>query len=135
MNEQTPQSEWRLDINGDLVGPWQSQHVAYLIDLVSTQRLIFRTSTTGGHVAVCQLVLRVNDRRELTGVPNLVAVVLLQDKLFSPKYGTRRPHFEPVRFQPFGPTEQREALALTDNTTTDVELPPHKVTMRDEIPY
>jgi hypothetical protein len=135
MNESTPKSDWRIDLNDNLVGPWQTQHVLYLIDLVSTQRLIFPTRTQGGHVAVSQLVLLVNDRRELTKVPNLVAVVLLQDKLFSPKYGTRRPHFEPVRFQPFGPTEQRETLALTDNTATDVELPPRTVTMKDEIPH
>src|SRR5262245_571726 len=135
MNQQTPQSEWRLDINGNLVGSWQAQHIVYLIDLVSTQRLVFPTSTNGGHVAVSQLAVRVNDRRELTKVSNLVAVVLLQDKQFSPKYGTRRPHFEPVRFQPFGPTEQLETLALTDDTATDVELSPRKVTMQDEILY
>jgi hypothetical protein len=132
-NARTPQSEWRLDIDGNLVGPWEAQHVVYLLDIISTQRLVFPTSTGGGHAAVSQLVLRVRDRRELTGVPNLVAVVRLEDRLFSPRYGTRRPHFEPIRFHPFGSVEA--PALLTNNTVIDVELPSRETTMKDKIPF
>lgn len=27
MNEKAPRSEWRQDLNGNMVGPWQAQHV------------------------------------------------------------------------------------------------------------
>jgi hypothetical protein len=143
-NKATPQSEWRLDLNGNMVGPWQARHVLHLIDLVTTQRLVFPTSTGGGHAAVCELVMRVNDRRDLSGIPNLVAVIVLRDALHSKKYGTRRPYFEPVRFQPFGPGGHptQETKAIADNTavstsvdTTDAELLPRTATMKDEIPY
>src|SRR5262249_46359594 len=46
-NEKTPRAEWIEDQNGQLCGPWQAQHIVYLLDLKTVDKYTFPTGTTG----------------------------------------------------------------------------------------
>jgi hypothetical protein len=131
-NASTPRTEWRVDLNGELVGPWQAQHVLYLVDTVTTERLVFPTGTVGGAIAIRRLRQCVMDRRAICGVSNIVAVFTLGDAGMNTRYGPRRrPDFRIVRFIALG-GEQPPALPPTEHT---VELPPPKSDLKDDIVF
>jgi hypothetical protein len=55
MNEKCPKSEWR-ERYGKLEGPYQAQHVVYMLDLKTMNKYSWPTSATGGHICVSDLV-------------------------------------------------------------------------------
>jgi hypothetical protein len=55
MNKKAPRSEWRENLNGEMVGPWQMQNVLYLVDPETLDKYTYPTSTTGGAIAIREL--------------------------------------------------------------------------------
>jgi hypothetical protein len=55
MNEKVPKTEWVEGPSGNMRGPWQLQHLVYLLDPKTMDRFTFPTSTTGGRIAVRDL--------------------------------------------------------------------------------
>ena len=129
MNEAAPQSEWREDLNGKKVGPYQKQNVVYLLDALSLDKLTFPTSTTGGGMACRDLSDKVAWMRKYRG-PRVSAVITLSDRFMPTKYGGRqRPHFEVVRWIGFDTGEGGDALpapkpALAGGAAATPETPP-----------
>jgi hypothetical protein len=92
MNEEAPRSEW-VEKFGKMVGPYQRQHVCYLLDPATLNRFTFPTSSTGGTIAVSELVDRVKWMRRFRGA-HIYPVVTLAAKHMNTAYGGReRPHF------------------------------------------
>jgi hypothetical protein len=54
MNEKCPKSEWR-ERYGKLEGPYQAQHVVYMLDPRTMNKYSWPTSTGGGHICVSEL--------------------------------------------------------------------------------
>jgi hypothetical protein len=132
LNASTSRDQWRVDLNGELVGPWQSQHILYMVDTVTTERLTYATGTVGGAIAIKRLRQCVMDRRAICGVSNIVAVFTLGDANMRTAYGQRRrPHFHVVRFIALG-GEQPPALPPAEQT---VELPPLKQDLKDDVVF
>jgi hypothetical protein len=88
MNEQCPKSEWR-EWNGQLQGPWQAQHVAYLLDPVTMNKYSWPTGTTGGNICIRELVDKTKMMRRFRG-QHVYAVVKLSDTFMSTRWGGRQ---------------------------------------------
>jgi hypothetical protein len=144
MNEKVPKEEWVKGPDGKMRGPWQPQHILYLLDLETMDKYTFPTGTTGGRIAVRDLRDKTMWMRRLRG-PNVHAVVLLSDTFMNTKWGGRkRPHFKIVRWVSLG-SESTQAEALppppSPQTTSQSDLPLNEVKepslaeeMNDEIP-
>jgi hypothetical protein len=52
LNAEVPQSEWVEGPDGKLRGPWQAQHILYLLDPGTMDKYTFPTGTVGGRIAV-----------------------------------------------------------------------------------
>jgi len=93
MNEKIPRKEWVKGPDGQLRGPWQAQHILYLLDPNTMDKFTFPTGTTGGRIAIRELRDKLVWMRRLRG-PNVYPVITLADKFFPTRYGRRqRPHF------------------------------------------
>ena len=93
LNEETPKSEWR-EYNGQLKGPWENQHYLYLLDQLM-KRYTYVASTSGGNIAISELVQQVKDARIVYG-PDTYAKGRLSDTWMKTSYspdGRQRPHF------------------------------------------
>jgi hypothetical protein len=103
MNEKTPRGEWVEGRNkGEMVGPWQAQHILYLLDPKTMDKYTFPTGTDGGRIAVGELRDKLVWMRRLRG-PNVYPVVTLSDTFFPTRFGGRqRPHFKIVRWVSLG---------------------------------
>lgn len=98
LNAKAPKSEWREDLNGKMVGPWQRQSVLYLLDLKTLDKYTYPTATTGGSIAIRELCEKTKWMRQHRG-PSICAVVRLSDTHMATRFGGRqRPHFEIVRW-------------------------------------
>jgi hypothetical protein len=102
-NEETPKSEWVEGFDGKPKGPWQAQHVVYMIDPISIDQYSYPTSTIGGGIAVRELIDRIIWMRRFRG--NAVyPVVQLATRFMPTNYSGRlRPHFEIVDWAKFDP--------------------------------
>ena len=120
-NEETPKSEWVEGFNHKLKGPWQAQHVVYLVDPVSIDQYTYPTATIGGGIAVRELIDRILWMRRFKG--NAVyPIVQLATRPMSIQRGTAtrpRPHFEIVSWTKF---ETDEANAIPANDTRQLPL-------------
>jgi hypothetical protein len=104
MNEEAPKSEWRDGPNG-LQGPWQCQHVIYLLDPQTLDKFTYPTNTVGGHICVGDLSDRIKNMRRLRGA-HVYPVVTLSDTFMNTRHGGReRPHFVIKRWVMLGPSE------------------------------
>jgi hypothetical protein len=93
LNNATPRNEWHEDLNGVLCGPWQRQHIVYLLDPATMDRYTFPTGTTGGAIAVRELVEKTTWMRRYRG-QHVCPVVTLSDTFMKTRFGGRqRPHF------------------------------------------
>jgi len=145
MNDKTPREEWVEGPDGNKRGPWQAQHLLYLLDLKTMDKYTFPTGTTGGRIAVRDLRDKTMWMRRLRG-PNVYAVVLLSNTFMNTKWGGRqRPHFKIVRWVSLGSEDgQVEALpppppppqttSQSDLPLNEVEEPSLAEEMNDEIP-
>jgi hypothetical protein len=130
MNEEAPESEWREDFNGKLVGPWQMQYIVYLLDAHTLDKFTFPTSTIGGGMCCRDIAGKVAWMRQYRG-PKVSAVVTLSDTHMNTKYGGRqRPHFEVVRWIGFdessGPALSERKPTSAGGATAKSEAPPWK---------
>jgi hypothetical protein len=147
MNEKVPKEEWVEGPDGNMRGPWQAQHVLYLLDLKTMDKYTFPTGTTGGRIAIRDLRDKTMWMRRLRG-PNVCAVVLLSHTFMNTKWGGRqRPHFKIVHWVSLdSESSQVEALPpppppMTSQTTPQSDLPLNEIKepslaeeMDDEIP-
>jgi hypothetical protein len=102
LNAGVPQSEWVKGPDGTLRGPYQAQHIVYLLDPATMDRYCFPTGTAGGHICVRDLADRTRWMRRFRGA-HVYPVVTLSDTFMKTRYGGRqRPHFLIKRFIQLG---------------------------------
>jgi hypothetical protein len=93
LNEKTPKSEWGKDQNDQSCGPWQAQHIVYLLNPKTMDKYSFPTDTIGGSIAVRDLVDKTLWMRRYRRV-HVYPVVVLSDVFMNTRFGGRqRPHF------------------------------------------
>lgn len=147
-NQEEPEENWVEAPGGEMKGPWDPEHQVYLLNRTMDE-LTFVTSTTGGSIAVDQLVKKVNDLRNYHNDNSLCAVVKLSNTFMSTTYGgLQRPHFVYQRGVRFGSggsgdtapvqlpnkvTESLDQFAAAGAQT--VEKPSAKETVKDEIMF
>jgi hypothetical protein len=113
MNEEASKDRWREGPGGQLVGPYQAQHVLYLADPDKAERYTYPTSTVGGHRAVSELVDKINWIRRIRG-SDVYAKVKLSKTFMPTRYGGRmRPDLPIVGYFKFE-GEGGEALATQE---------------------
>ena len=108
-NEETPKSEWIEGFDHKPKGPWEAQHVVYMVDPVSIDQYTYPTATIGGGIAVRELIDRILWMRRFKG--NAVyPIVQLATRPMSIQRGTAtrpRPHFEIVSWTKFDDRRSR----------------------------
>jgi hypothetical protein len=144
MNEKAPREEWREDLNGKEVGPWQIQYLVYLLNLQALDRYTFVTSTIGGGIAVRDLADKTKWIRRIRKSDNVNAIVTLSDTFMRNRFGGRqRPHFVIVRWIGLdGGLPTATPLALESGTAApptqpgvhEVKEPSLSEDLNDEIP-
>jgi hypothetical protein len=147
MNEETPREDWVEGPDGHPRGPWQAQHILYLLDPKTIDMYTYPTGTDGGRVAIGELRDKIMLMQRLRG-QNVYPVVTLSDTFFPTRYGGRqRPHFVPKRWVRLGGeggevealpppawAEPTNAPAQPELPLTNVSEPSLKEQMNDEIP-
>jgi hypothetical protein len=115
-----------------MVGPWQMQHVLYLVDPQTLDKFTYPTSTTGGSIAIRELVDKVKWMRRHR--PDANAVVTLSDVHMNTRFGGRqRPHFNVVRWiglNDKGALSTSKPAALMH----EVQAPTLKEELADDLP-
>jgi len=110
LNADTPRSALAKGPDGWPPGPWQRPPILYLLDPATLDQFSFPTATTGGAIAIGELVRKIKWMRELKG-PHLVPVVCLSDKFMQTKFGGRqRPHFLIKRWVTMGNGGEEQVL-------------------------
>jgi hypothetical protein len=149
MNEETPKEEWVEGSDKQMRGPWQAQHILYLLDPATMDRFSFPTGTAGGAIAIRELRDKLMWMRRLRGL-NVYPVVTLGDTFMNTRFGGRqRPHFKIVRWVSLGgeggqvealppppppPTPTQQTPAPADLPLNEVKEPSLAEEMDDEIP-
>jgi hypothetical protein len=149
MNAKVPREDWVEGPDGHPRGPWQAQHILYLLDPKTMDKYTFPTGTTGGRIAVGELRDKLMWMRRLRG-PNVYPAVTLSDAYMRTRFGGRqRPHFKIVRWVRFGgeggavealppplsmTTTQQASLSPTPGQSDLVEEPSLRKELDDEIP-
>jgi hypothetical protein len=125
LNDQVPQSEWQEGPDGKPRGPWQAQHLVYLLNQETMDRFTFATGTIGGSIAVRDLADRTKWMRQFRG--NAVyPIVSFADVFMSTRFGGRqRPHFIVKRWIGLGgdalPQAEPIRLAPPDSTAESLD--------------
>jgi hypothetical protein len=120
LNEAAPKDEWHEGPDGKMHGPWQAQHILYLLNLETMDRYSYPTGTVGGSIAIRELVDKTNWMRRLRG-PAVFPRVALRDVFMNTRFGGRqRPHFEIKGWVQLGGDEKIAALP----TPKPTPLPP-----------
>ena len=119
LNQDAQRSEWANGPDGKPRGPWQAQHIAYLLNPETMDRFTFPTGTVGGQIAVREVVDKTKWMRKLRGA-RVYPIIRLSDTFMPTAFGGRqRPHFEIERWVSFGPDEK--ALAAPPGSNTAIE--------------
>ena len=108
-NEETPKSEWVTGFDGKPKGPWEAQHVVYMIDPISIDQYSYPTSTIGGGIAVRELIDRILWMRRFRG-NKVYPIVQLATRIMSIQQGSAerpRPHFEIVDWAGLNPASDK----------------------------
>jgi hypothetical protein len=109
LNNKTPRSEWTEGPDKKdkkLRGPWQAQHIIYLLNAATMDRYSFPTGTTGGAIATRDLVDKTKWMRRFRG-QHVYPVVTLSDTFMNTRFGGRqRPHFLIKRWVDLGADEK-----------------------------
>jgi hypothetical protein len=143
MNEKIPREEWGEGPDGKPRGPWQAQHILYLLDPETMDTVTFPTGTNGGRRAICELRDKIVWMQKYRGL-GAYPVVILSDTFMPTKWGGRqRPHFKIVRWVRLGGEGgEVEALPPPPATPTPaaqpelplVQEPSLKEELNDDIP-
>jgi hypothetical protein len=139
LNEAVPKAEWTEGPDGKPRGPWQAQSIVYLLNGATMDRYTFPTGTTGGAIAVRDLVDRTNWMRRFRG-PGVFPIVSLTDVFMRTRFGGRqRPHFDIKRWVKLGDDgtalPAAETPLLPDQGAQEVKAPTAKEATGDSIPY
>src|SRR5262249_19612699 len=86
MNAEIPSDQWEEGPDGKPRGPWQAQHVLYLLDPATMNKYTFPTGTTGGRIAIRDLRDKLTWIRRLKG-QNVYAVITLSAVSMKTKFG------------------------------------------------
>jgi hypothetical protein len=144
MNKKTPREEWVEGPDKKPRGPWQAQHILYLVDLATMDKYTFPTGTTGGRIAIRDLRDKLVWIRRLRG-PNVYPIILLADTFMRTRWagpggGRQRPHFKIIRWVRLG-GEGGEVEALPppspqalDQSAKPVEKPAQPRMPESELP-
>jgi hypothetical protein len=120
MNAAAPPSEWGEGPDGKPRGPWQAQHVVYLLDQETMDRFTYPTGTTGGVICVRELVDKILWMRRFRGT-HVYPVVTLADKFMPTRFGGRQgPHFLIKRWVYLG--EEQKVLPAPEQSSTVQQL-------------
>jgi hypothetical protein len=149
MNAKVPEEEWGEGPDGEPRGPWQAQHIVYLLDLNTMDKYTFPTGTNGGRRAIRDLRDKLVWMRKLRGA-NVYPVVTLSDTFMPTQWGGRqRPHFIVKRWVRLGgeggevealPSPKPVTAPLTEKSAqaelplSEVQEPSLKEELNDEIP-
>jgi hypothetical protein len=134
LNAEVPQSEWVKGPDGQMRGPWQAQHIVYLLNPETMDIYSFATGTVGGAIAVRDLRERTSWMRKLRG-SGVYPVVTLSDVHMNTRYGGRqRPHFKVQRFVALGGNGGAVAGPETKQLTA-VPKPTVGEEIGDELPH
>jgi hypothetical protein len=139
LNAEVPQSEWEKGPSGELRGPWQAQHICYLLDPKTMDRYSWPTGTVGGAIAIRDLVDKVKWMRRFRGA-NVYAVVMLSDVFMNTRFGGRqRPHLEIQRWVTLGDDGHAlpapETPKLPDQGAREVKPPTAKEVTGEEVTF
>ena len=130
LNNKTPRSEWTKGPDGNLRGPWQAQHLLYLLNLQTMDRYTFPTGTTGGAIAIRDLVDRTKWMRRYRG-ESIYAVVTLSDTFMNTRFGGRqRPNFIIKRWVNLG--DEEKGLPAPEQSPPVAQLKPAEATEPDK---
>jgi hypothetical protein len=137
MNEKIPRDQWVEGPDGQLRGPWQAQHILYLLDPSTMDRFTYPTGTTGGKIAIGELRDKLLWMRWTRG-QNIFPVVTLSDTQMKTRFGGRqRPHFKIVKWTRLGGEGgeggDAEALPPPAPTLQPVQEPSLSEEMNDSI--
>jgi hypothetical protein len=134
LNAEVPQSEWVEGPDGKLRGPWQAQHILYLLDPLTMDKYTFPTGTVGGRIAITELRDKIVWMQKTRG-PNIYAVVTLADKHMNTRFGGRqRPHFNIVKWTRLGGEGGEEIAALpSPSSAPAVQEPSLAEEMNDSV--
>jgi hypothetical protein len=131
MNEAAPKHEWSEGPDGQMRGPYQMQHVLYLVHLQTMERYTYPTSTIGGTRAITDLVDQINWMRRYRG-QHVYPIVTLADVHMKTRFGGRqRPAFTIKAWTALGPDEK----ALPPLQPRTIEGPGLAEQMGDEISF
>jgi hypothetical protein len=139
LNAKVPRTEWEEGPDGKPRGPWQAQFIVYLLNGQTMDRYTFPTGTTGGAIAVRDLVDRTNWMRRLRG-PGVFPVVALADAFMRTRFGGRqRPRFDIKRWVKFGDDgaalPAAETPLLPNQGAQEVMAPTAVEATGDSIPF
>ena len=134
LNADVPQSEWVEAPDGKKRGPWQAQHILYLLDPLTMDRFTFPTGTVGGRIAIGDLRDKLVWMRRTSG-PNVFPVVTLSDKHMNTRFGGRqRPDFKVVEWTRLGGGGGEELAALPAPAAAPPLQPSLADDFNDELP-
>jgi hypothetical protein len=142
MNDRVPRSEWVTGPSGPR-GPWQAQRLVYLLDLRTMDKFTYATGTTGGRIAIAEVVEKMQNMRRYHREENIFPIVTLSDVHMKTNYGGRqRPHFIVVDWIKLGdngpsalPAPEVKAIDTTKPVGEPVKPPSAREEMNDEIPF
>jgi hypothetical protein len=96
LNDKIPQSDWRKDLTGKLVGPWQNVWGFYLCNPQDASTYTFVNSTVGSRIAYEKLNDRIEFMRAFRGA-NVAPIVKLDHRKMKTQFGEKlRPEFTVV---------------------------------------
>jgi hypothetical protein len=139
MNEKIPRTEWVEGPDGQMRGPWQAQHILYLLDPTTMNKYTYPTGTAGGRIAIRELHNKIMWMRRLRG-QTVYPVIVLSSAFMKTRFGGRqRPHFQIVRWVRLGGEgDEVKALPLPQPPPRSdlpvVEEPSLREELNDDIP-
>jgi hypothetical protein len=138
LNAAVPQAEWSEGPDGRPRGPWQAQHLTYLLDPRTMGKYTYATGTVGGAIAVRDLVDRTQWMRKFRGA-NVYPVITLDDMFMATRFGGRqRPFFNIKRWVSLADGDALpapEQPKLSDRGVQEVKPPSLAEDTGDEIPW
>jgi hypothetical protein len=139
LNAEVPKEEWEEGPDGTPRGPWQSQHLCYLLNEQDMTRYTWPTGTVGGAICIRDLVDRTKWMRRFRG-QNVFPIVSLADVFMNTRFGGRqRPHFNIVKWVTFdgggNVLPAPDQPKLTNQGAQEVKPPSAKEVTRDEIGF
>jgi len=118
LNEQIPKNEWENGLDGKPRGPWQLNHVVYLINMETADSYTYLNSTYGASIAVEQLNDKLDLMRRMRGA-HVLPIVALESRPMKTAFGPKqRPHFTIVEWRNMEPPTPAIAPPTPPSPTT-----------------